>query len=55
MFEFFRKHMRLFQIILAVLIIPSFAFLGLQGYNGMNEGANKVLALEIDRHPDPLG
>ncbi len=44
MFEFFRKHMRLFQIILAVLIIPSFAFLGLQGYNGMNEGANKVIA-----------
>ncbi|MFM9915217.1 MAG: SurA N-terminal domain-containing protein [Rhizobacter sp.] len=44
MFEFFRKHMRVFQIILAVLIIPSFGFLGVQGYRGMSEGANQSVA-----------
>ena len=44
MFEFFRKHMRVFQISLAVLIIPSFAFLGVQGYRGMDEGANQSVA-----------
>lgn len=44
MFEFFRKHMRFFQIALAVLIIPSFAFLGVEGYRGMNEGANQSVA-----------
>lgn len=44
MFEFFRKHMRFFQIVLAVLIIPSFGFLGVQGYRGMNEGDNRAVA-----------
>ncbi|MDL2339238.1 MAG: SurA N-terminal domain-containing protein [Pseudomonadota bacterium] len=44
MFEFFRKHMRIFQILLAVLIIPSFGFLGVQGYRGMSEGSNQTVA-----------
>jgi peptidyl-prolyl cis-trans isomerase D len=44
MFEFFRKHMRAFQIVLLGLIIPSFVFLGVEGYRGASEGANKTVA-----------
>lgn len=44
MFDFFRKHMRLFQFALVVLIVPSFVFLGVQGYNGMGEGAQQSVA-----------
>ncbi len=44
MFDFFRKHMRLFQFALVVLIVPSFVFLGVQGYHGMGEGARLSVA-----------
>lgn len=44
MFDFFRKHMRLFQFALVVLIVPSFVFLGVQGYRGMGEGAQQSVA-----------
>ncbi len=47
MFEFFRKHMRVFQILLLALIIPSFVFLGVEGYRGASEGANQTVA-EVD-------
>ena len=44
MFDFFRKHMRLLQYALIVLIVPSFVFLGVEGYIGLNEGARQSVA-----------
>ena len=44
MFDFFRKHMRLLQFVLVVLIVPSFVFLGVQGYRGLGEGAKQSVA-----------
>ncbi len=44
MFEFVRAHTRLFQFILLVLILPSFAFVGMQGYTSMMGGANAGVA-----------
>ncbi|MBL8280065.1 MAG: SurA N-terminal domain-containing protein [Pelomonas sp.] len=44
MFEFVRKHTRLFQFILLILILPSFAFVGMQGYTSMMDGANAGVA-----------
>lgn len=44
MFDFFRKHMRLFQFALVVLIVPSFVFLGVEGYRGFGEGARLSVA-----------
>ena len=44
MFDFFRKHMRLLQFALVVLIVPSFVFLGVQGYRGLGEGAKQSVA-----------
>ncbi len=44
MFDFFRKHMRLLQFALVVLIVPSFVFLGVQGYSGFSEGAKQSVA-----------
>ncbi|MGM9480643.1 SurA N-terminal domain-containing protein [Roseateles sp. NT4] len=44
MFEFVRTHNRLFQFILLLLILPSFAFVGMQGYTSMMGGANAGVA-----------
>jgi peptidyl-prolyl cis-trans isomerase D len=33
MFEYIRKHQRLMQILLAIVIVPSFVFVGVAGYN----------------------
>lgn len=44
MFDFFRKHMRLLQFALVVLIVPSFVFLGVEGYRGLGEGARLSVA-----------
>ncbi|MFG6466974.1 peptidylprolyl isomerase [Roseateles sp. BYS87W] len=44
MFEFVRQHNRLFQFILLLLILPSFAFVGMQGYTSMMDGANAGVA-----------
>jgi peptidyl-prolyl cis-trans isomerase D len=44
MFDFFRKHMRLLQFALVVLIVPSFVFLGVQGYRGLGEGDKQSVA-----------
>ncbi len=44
MFDFFRKRMRLFMFALVVLIVPSFVFLGLEGYQGIGEGAKQSVA-----------
>ncbi|HUG25856.1 peptidylprolyl isomerase [Piscinibacter sp.] len=44
MFEFVRTHTRLFLFILVVLIIPSFVFFGIQGYDRMDAGGNAKVA-----------
>ncbi|KNZ31716.1 MAG: peptidylprolyl isomerase [Methylibium sp. NZG] len=44
MFEFFRKHTRLLQFILVVLIFPSFVFLGVQGYDSSQGGSTNAVA-----------
>ena len=44
MFDFFRKRMRLFMFVLVVLIVPSFVFLGLEGYQGASQGAKQSVA-----------
>lgn len=49
MFEFVRKHTRLFQFILLILILPSFALVGMQGYTSFMDGANASVAT-VDGH-----
>ncbi len=44
MFEFVRQHNKLFQFILLLLILPSFAFVGIEGYTSMMGGANTTVA-----------
>ena len=49
MFEFIRTHQRLMQIFLAILIIPSFAFVGVSSYKSFGDDTNTVA--KIDGHP----
>ncbi|MGS0758863.1 SurA N-terminal domain-containing protein, partial [Roseateles sp. GG27B] len=49
MFEFVRKHTRLFQFILLILILPSFALVGMQGYTSFMDGSNTGVAT-VDGH-----
>ena len=42
MFEFIRTHQRLMQFLLLVLIVPPFAFFGIDGYNRMGEDPTAV-------------
>lgn len=49
MFDFVRKHTRLFQFILLILILPSFALVGMQGYTSFMDGANAGVAT-VDGH-----
>ncbi len=44
MFDFVRKHNKLFLGLILVLILPSFVVFGIQGYSGMTEGANATVA-----------
>ena len=44
MFDFVRKHNRLFLGLILILILPSFVVFGIQGYSGMTEGANASVA-----------
>lgn len=44
MFEFVRNHNRLLQLLLLLLIFPSFVFFGVQGYSQFTDGANTTLA-----------
>ena len=44
MFDFFRKHMRVMQFALVLLILPSFVFFGIHGYSRMGEGGNATVA-----------
>ena len=42
MFDFIRSHQRLMQLILLILIVPSFVFFGVQGYERMSQGTQSV-------------
>ena len=42
MFEFIRTHQRLMQIFLMLLIIPSFALVGVSGYKSFGDDANAI-------------
>jgi len=44
MFDFFRKHTRVMQFALVLLIFPSFVFFGVQGYTQFSGGGNTVVA-----------
>ena len=44
MFDFFRKHMRIMQFALVLLILPSFAFFGIQGYTRFAAAGNATVA-----------
>ena len=45
MFDFFRKHTRVLQFLLVLLIFPSFVFFGIQGYSGFTGDDNATVAL----------
>ncbi|MGI9025369.1 MAG: SurA N-terminal domain-containing protein [Burkholderiaceae bacterium] len=42
MFDFIRSHQRLMQLILLILIVPSFVFFGIQGYDRMHQNTQGV-------------
>jgi peptidyl-prolyl cis-trans isomerase D len=44
MFEFVRAHTRLFQFLLLIVILPSFALVGMQGYTSLMDQANSGVA-----------
>jgi peptidyl-prolyl cis-trans isomerase D len=44
MFDFFRKHTRVLQFVLVLLIFPSFVFFGIQGYNRSSDGGDSTVA-----------
>ncbi len=52
MFEFVRKHNKLLQVVLFLLIFPSFVLFGIQGYNHFTGTAN--LAAKVDGIPISL-
>lgn len=48
MFEFVRKHNRIMQVLLFLLIFPSFVLFGVERYNSMNAGGPTVA--KVDGH-----
>ena len=48
MFDFVRKHMKIMQFVLFLLIVPSFVLFGLQGYDRM--GAKGEAVAKVDGH-----
>ena len=48
MFEFVRRHNRIMQLMLFLLIFPSFVMFGIDGYNRFRDKGNQVA--EIDGH-----
>ena len=50
MFEFVRTHKRVMQLVLVLLIFPSFVFFGIQGYTRFTESGNQTVAM-VDGHP----
>ena len=45
MFDFIRSHQRLMQLILLILIVPSFVFFGIQGYDRMRQDTQGVASV----------
>lgn len=50
MFDFVRSHTKLLQLLLLVLILPSFVVFGIQGYSRFNEGNLHTVA-KVDGQP----
>jgi len=48
MFDFVRKHTRVMQLILFLLIFPSFVLVGINGYDRMNEKGDAVAKIGSD-------
>jgi peptidyl-prolyl cis-trans isomerase D len=46
MFEFIRTHQRLMQILLAIIIVPSFAFVGIGSYQSFGDDANTIAKID---------
>jgi peptidyl-prolyl cis-trans isomerase D len=46
MFDFVRKHTRVMQFLLFLLIFPSFVLFGLEGYNSFREGGATVASVD---------
>ena len=46
MFDFVRKHTRVMQLLLFVLIVPSFVLFGLEGYSRFREGGEVVAKVD---------
>src|SRR5690349_18943436 len=44
MFDFFRRHTRALQIVLFLLVFPSFVFFGIQGYSRFMGNDQQVVA-----------
>ena len=44
MFDFFRRHTRMLQGVLVLLVFPSFVFFGIQGYSGFSGGDLQTVA-----------
>lgn len=44
MFDFVRKHNRLFQLMLLILILPAFVLVGVEGYSRFMDGSNAGVA-----------
>ena len=42
MFDFIRTHQRLMQFLLLLLIVPSFALLGVESYTRMGDESNVI-------------
>ena len=50
MFDFFRRHTRVLQFVLVLLVFPSFVFFGIQGYSSMSGGDQQTVA-KVAGHP----
>jgi peptidyl-prolyl cis-trans isomerase D len=46
MFEFIRTHQRLMQIFLAIIIVPSFAFVGIGSYKSFGDDAGTIAKID---------
>ena len=44
MFDFFRRHTRVLQFVLVLLVFPSFVFFGIQGYSRFAGGDQQTVA-----------
>ena len=59
MLEFIRTHKRLSQVLLLLFIVPSFAFVGLEGYSRMSDDNvvfenSTAFAAEMQKHARPF-